>query len=82
MTWRGDSAGEDGCLRGRDPWDPRTTDSTGQVRSEIHGCDADQASARGTAMDACIQGRPDLLQARQPRNHPEDSREKQEHKHG
>ena len=22
MTWRGDSAKEDGCLRGRNPWDP------------------------------------------------------------
>jgi hypothetical protein len=76
--WRGDSAGDDGCLRGRDPWDPRTADSTGQVRSGIHGCDVDQAPPRGTAMDACIQGRPNLLPARQPRNHPEDSREKQE----
>ncbi len=75
MARRGDSAGEDGCLRGRDPWNPRTADSTGQVKSGIHGCDADQAPPRGTAMDACIQGRPDLLPARQPR---EVSREKQE----
>ena len=53
------NAGEDGCLRGRDPWDPlRTT----QVRTR-------------TGMDACIQGRPDPLPARQPYNHPEDSRE-------
>ncbi len=29
--------------------------SSGQVRSGIHGCDADQAPPRGTAMDACIQ---------------------------
>ena len=55
MTWRGDSAGEDGCLRGRDPWDPRTADSTGQVRPGLHGCDADQAPPQKTAMDACIQ---------------------------
>ena len=80
VTWRGDSAGEGGCLRGRDPWDPRTVDSTGQGRSGLHGYDADQAPPRGTAVDACIQGRPDLLPARQPRDRPEDSREKQEPK--
>jgi hypothetical protein len=77
VTWRGDSAGEDGCLRGRDHG---TADSTGQVSSEIHGCDVDQAPPRGTGMDACIQGRPDPLPARQPHNHTEDSREKQEQK--
>jgi hypothetical protein len=40
VTWRGDSAGEDGCLRGRDPWDPCTADSTGQVRSGQESMDA------------------------------------------
>ena len=40
VTKRGDSAGEDGCLRGRDPWEPRTADSTGQVRSGQASMDA------------------------------------------
>jgi len=74
----GDSAREDGCLRGRDPWDHRTADSTGQIRTPwmLRG----PGTTRGTAMHKHIQGRPDPLAARQPRNHPEDSREKQEPK--
>ena len=41
VTKRGFSAGEDGCLRGRDPWEPRTADSTGQVRSPWMRCGPD-----------------------------------------
>ena len=72
VTWRGDSAGEDGCLRGQDPLNPPNPRGqhrsgqvrSGKVRSGLHGCDADQAPPRGTAMDACLQGRPDPLPAR------------------
>jgi hypothetical protein len=43
VTWRGDNAGENGCLRGRDPWDPL---QTAQVRSGKESMDATRTRHR------------------------------------